>query len=238
MASPLVPLLAGVVGLAFAGAVAAQWRRARRPYQLAWGLGLAAYAVASLADAFVAARGWTPPLYWGYLAAASGNVALLGLGTLYLLRWRPLAHGFAAFTALCLALIAVAGPLLVALPDITGAGPELGLTAVKGSPWRAVVEVPFILLSSVGGLALIGGALWSWRQSGRPGVLLIGIGALVVASGGTVVGVVERVPALASVPALDVRLLTQLFGIVVMFAGYLQGREWRPAQPARDPAEA
>src|SRR5581483_10576273 len=66
-----------------------------------------------------------------------------------------------------------------------------------------------------GGLALIVGALWSWWRTRRAGVLLIGLGAMLPFAGGS----------LSDLLHADVRVLLQLLGIVVMFAGFLQGRE-------------
>src|ERR1051325_4163699 len=182
-ASWLAPLLAGRLGGAFAALVGSQFAARRRPHQLAWSAGLALYALASLTEAWVAARGWTPAAYWAYLLFASVNVGLLGLGTIYLLRAKKAGHAFAAFVGLC-ALVLLLAPALVAPVGLEGAGIEAGLTAVPREGYGAAARIAFILLSSVGGTALIGGALWSWWQTRNAGVLLIGVGALWVSAGG------------------------------------------------------
>jgi hypothetical protein len=230
-ASWLVPLLAGFLGAAFAALVTAQYAMRRRPYQLAWAAGLSAYALASLADAWVAARGWTPGLYWSYLFLASVNVGLLGLGTVYLLRAKTVGHAFAALVGLG-ALVLLLAPLFVTPAGLDAAGPEVGLGAVPREGYGGAARLSFVLLSSVGGLALIGGALWSWTQTRNAGVLLIGVGALVVATGGTIVGVVTRFVPEGVATAADVRLLAQLVGISVMFAGFLRSREAKPPTPS------
>lgn len=230
-ASWLVPLLAGLLGAAFAAMVGSQYLARRRPHQLAWAAGLAAYALASLLDAWVAARGWTPALYWSYLVLASVNVGLLGLGTVYLLRAKTLGHAFAALVGLG-ALVLMLAPLLVAPVGLDGAGPEVGLGAVPREGFGSAARISFILLSSVGGTALIGGALWSWWQTRNAGVLLIGVGALVVAAGGTVVALAARFVPADVATALDVRLLAQLVGISVMFGGFLRSREAKPPTPS------
>lgn len=228
-ASWFVPLIAGLLSLAFAGMVGAQFVARRRPHQLAWTLGLAAFATASLLDAWVVANGWNVPVYWTYLVLASGNVGLLGLGTMYLLRQKRLANGFAAYVVISIAILVLA-PALVAEPDLSTAGAEVGLAAVPRAGFGIVAVLSFIFLSSIGGTALIGGALWSWWQTRNAGVLLIGLGALLVAMGGTVAGFIKLGT------AADVRLLTQLAGISVMFAGFLRSRETTPPQPATTPA--
>jgi hypothetical protein len=235
----VLPLLAGVVSAVFAAFVGRHYLRARRPFQLAWFAGLAAYALASFADAIAIGRGWSPALYWGYLLLASGNVGLLGLGTAYLLRSKTLGHAFAAFVALCLLTMLAAALVVKPLPSLASAGAEVGLDAVPKVGLGEAARVAFILLSAVGGLALIGGALWSGWQTRRPGVLLIGVGSLVVAAGGSAQDLATRFGS-GVLTATDARLLTQLLGIAIMFAGYLQGREARgkPGAPRADATEA
>ena len=218
----VVSLLAGLVGAAFAATVAAQYARAHRPYQLAWAAGLAAYAGAALLEAAGVGIGWTPLLYRLYFPLAAGTVGLLGLGTVLLVLPRRVALGS---TLLVLALIAIAAlaPLAQPLPDALP--PDVGAKAV---PFPNPGRFAFLVLNVAGGLALIVGALWSWWTTRRAGVLLIGVGAMAPFLGGT----------LSTLSAFDLRALLQFIGIAVMFAGYLQGRESRPSEPARDAAEA
>src|SRR5215208_4987796 len=80
------PLVAAGVAAVFAGLVAAQYRTRRRPYQLAWALALAMYAVASVAVALGVAGGWTSDefqVYWALGAVL--NVPFLAGGELMLL---------------------------------------------------------------------------------------------------------------------------------------------------------
>ena len=224
MASPVVSLLAGILGLAFAGLVAAQWWRARRPYQLAWGLGLLAYGGAALTEAAGVAFGWTAPLYRLYFPLAAANVGLLGLGTVLLVAPRRVAAAAGALVAL-LVLLAAAGQFLVTLDPADLATDDPGADPI---PRWTPARVAFLLLNVAGGLALIGGALWSWSRTRRAGVLLIGVGAMLPFLGGT----------LSTLFGVDLRHLLQFLGIAVMFAGYLQGREGRPARPAPEAAEA
>jgi hypothetical protein len=67
-------------------AVLRQYAARRRPYQLAWGIALSMFAVASLALTVGVAAGWSPfsfKLY--YLFGAVLNVPWLALGTVELL---------------------------------------------------------------------------------------------------------------------------------------------------------
>ncbi|HEX2022063.1 MAG TPA: hypothetical protein VHH36_05075 [Candidatus Thermoplasmatota archaeon] len=209
----LLPALAGVVSLAFAGTVGWHYAARRRPHRLAWTLGFLAYAVASFVEAQVAAQGWSLPLYRAYVPLAVAPVALLGAGTVYLLWPGRAAHAFAAAMAL-LVLASAAGALAVPLADADLAGQGLDL-GVKALPRASVARVSFAVVNAVGGLALVGGALWSWWRTRRPGLLLLGLGALLAALGGT----------LSALLGLPDRVALQFLAVALMFAGYLRTRE-------------
>jgi hypothetical protein len=99
----LLPCVAAAASAAFAAAVLRQYAARRRPHQLAWGIALSMFAVASLALTAGVAAGWTPlsfKLY--YLFGAVLNVPWLALGTVELLARpalrRAYVAGLAAFT--------------------------------------------------------------------------------------------------------------------------------------------
>src|SRR5512134_3155712 len=80
------PLVAAVVAAVFAGLVGRQYMARRRPYQLAWALALAMYAVASLAVVLGTTGGWTTDefrIYWALGAVL--NVPFLAGGEVMLL---------------------------------------------------------------------------------------------------------------------------------------------------------
>lgn len=234
-AGAVLPLLAGVVGAAFAAAVWSAWAKKRRPHQLAWALGLSAYAFVALVEAYVAVRGWEIPLYRAYFTFAGGNVGLLGLGTIYLLRSPRAGHAFAVLVIAAVAVVALAQlavPLALDTP-VTSEGEtkpldDWGTTlGGKAIPFPNPARIAFLVLNIVGGLALIVGALASWWQSRAAGVLLIGVGACFPFLGGS----------LSSLGVVEARVLTQFVGIAIMFVGYLAGSAAaRP--PARNGAAA
>ena len=217
----VVPLLAGVVAVAFAARVWGEWSIRRRWHQLAWATGLTLYAIATFADAYAAARGWSEPAYRIFFAAAGANVGFLGLGTVLLVRSRIAGRIFAAFVVLT-SLVAGIGQLVVPLDGLPLDG------TADHIPFPQPARIAFLLLNVVGGLALIIGAVLSWRQTRRMGVLLIGLGALFPFLGGS----------LSTLTTLDLRVLFQFLGIVVMFVGYLRGRDALRATAAPSPAEA
>lgn len=232
----LFPFLAAMVGALFAARVWGQWSARRKPHQLAWALGLSAYAAASLIESYVSSRPWTVGLYRAYFPLAAVNVGLLGLGTVLLARQDARTALFAALLGLC-AIFALVGPLMEPISldqpiEIDGEtrplsdwGTDLGAKAV---PFPHPGRVGFLLLNVLGGLALIGGALLSWRETRRPGVLLIGLGALLPFLGGT----------LSGLAGVDLRIALQLTGITVMFVGFLKGQEAARVGALRGGAQA
>src|SRR2546422_915659 len=77
-----ISLGAAVISLAFASLVFAQWLGRRRPYQLAWSLGLGLYAIAAFTQFLAEAYGWSVPVYKIYYLVAAPLVAVLGIGSL------------------------------------------------------------------------------------------------------------------------------------------------------------
>lgn len=219
----VVPLLAGIVAGLFAARVWGEWSVRRRSHQLAWALGLSLYAIATLVDAYVATQGWSVASYRIFFAAAGANVGFLGLGTILLTRSRSrvVGRGFAAFVVVG-ALVAGLGQLAVPLDPTRLEGTAAPI------PFPHPARIAFLLLNVIGGLALIVGAVVSWWQTRRPGVLLIGVGALLPFLGGS----------LSTLTALDLRVLLQFLGIVVMFVGYLRGRDAAPPGSLAKGAEA
>src|SRR6266508_3388565 len=184
----LLPAVATAASAAFAVAVLRQYAARRRTHQLAWGVGLAMFALASLALMTGVAAGWTPfgfKVY--YLFGAMLNVPWLALGTVSLLAG-PLARrvylaGLALFTAASTVLLALAE---VGAADVAGRLPE----------GRELLPVPVrvlaVLGNTVGTVVVVGGAVASGlalrhRRERRPrfeGNLLIALGVLLAASGG------------------------------------------------------
>jgi hypothetical protein len=184
----LLPGIAAAASAAFAAAVLRQYAARRRPHQLAWGIALSMFAVASLALTAGVAAGWTPlsfKLY--YLFGAVLNVPWLALGTVQLLAGRTMRRaymaGLAAFTALSV--------VLVALARVTPA--DLAARLPEGRDFLPVaVRALAVLGNTVGTVVVVAGAVASGlalrsRRDLRPrfeGTLLIALGVLLAAGGG------------------------------------------------------
>ena len=221
----LLPGVAAAASAAFAVAVLRQYAARRRPYQLAWGIALSMFTVASLALMAGVVAGWSPvsfKLY--YLFGAVLNVPWLALGTVELLAGPAARRAYlAALTAFTLVSV-----VLVALARVTAAD-LAGRLLPEGKEFLPVaVRVLAVVGNSVGTLVVVGGAVASGlamrtRRDLRPrfeGTLLIALGVLLAASGGV----------LAFLASSDKLALGLAVGASVMFLGFR-----RASAPARPP---
>jgi hypothetical protein len=219
------PLVAAAVAAVFAGLVAARYRTRRRPYQLAWAIALAMYAVASIAVVLGVAGGWTSAefqVYWALGAVL--NVPFLAGGELMLL-----VHHRTAQAAIWIVLVFITAYTLAVLRgaslDTAALAQDLPSGKHVFGDGSAAHRLPQ-LISIPSYLVLVLGALWSaWRMRGRRdlrdrfvGTLLIALGATVIAGFGS---------AFAALGELAAFSLSLAVGIAVMFAGFL--RAGRPA---------
>src|SRR5437879_13157334 len=92
-----VSLGATIVSLIFAALVFNQWIARRKPFQLAWSLGLGLYGIAAFTQFLAEAYGWTASTYKVYYLVAAPLVAVLGIGPVLLIHRRA-GIGFAAYT--------------------------------------------------------------------------------------------------------------------------------------------
>jgi hypothetical protein len=221
----LLPGVAAAASAAFAVAVLRQYAARRRPYQLAWGIALSMFTVASLALTVGVVAGWTPvsfKLY--YLFGAVLNVPWLALGTVELLAGLAVRRAYlAALTAFTLVSV-----VLVALARVTAAD-LAGRLLPEGKEFLPVaVRALAVVGNTVGTLVVVGGAVASGlamrsRRDLRPrfeGTLLIALGVLLAASGGV----------LAFLASSDKLALGLAVGASVMYLGFR-----RASAPARPP---
>jgi hypothetical protein len=129
--SPLLPSASAALCVVFAVVLARQWWGRRRPYQLAWAIGMGWYGLASGADAFGQLVGWGEATYrtW-YLAGALMAAAWLGLGEVYLLRATGLGEVAAAGVFLGSVPAVIRGGRLLAAGESVGMESALTLAAV------------------------------------------------------------------------------------------------------------
>ena len=210
----VIPLIAAVVGGAFAAVVGRQYLSRRRPHQAIWALALATFALAALFESAGQWFGWSDATYKGYyLFGGLLNVGWLGIGSLLLLTSPRVGR---------VAVIAMFGISLIGLVAVLVAHTD-GTLLKAQVPARGAIDVPAALpiLTNIGGsILLVGGAAWSaWKaaRAGAPrnrvlGLALIAAGAFIVAGGHSYAqsrGVYIAQP------------LSEAVGIVAMFAGYV-----------------
>lgn len=203
----LLPLLSCTLSVVFALLLVDQWRERRRPYQLAWAVGMGWYGIAAGTEFWGGAFGWSEPLYrvW-YLTGAVYVAAWLGLGTILLLgRTR---FGYAAAASLVLAgLFTFLSWRRAQYVDAAGtelAYPLIALVAAVATAW-VTYRAPGHWARLVGAL-VVGGSVVA-----APLVLLAPLDAPGFALDASGVPVGELMPGYA-------RLLTPLFNVTGGFA--------------------
>ena len=144
--SPVLPTASAALCFVFAIVLARQWWGRRRPYQLAWAIGMGWYGLASGADAVGQLGGWGEAVYrtW-YLAGALMAAAWLGLGEVYLLRATGLGE------------VAAAGIFLGSVPAVIRGGRLLA--AGESAGMESALTVASI---GIGGAIALGFITWEW----------------------------------------------------------------------------
>lgn len=213
----VLPLLSTIVAFVFAVTVLDQFFARRKPCQLIWAISLFMYFISTGTEFWTGMWGLNQTVYrlW-YLFGAIFVAAYLGMGTLYLLARRRVAHIIMA--VLLLASLYAAIRVFTASIDL-GTIPHLSGTAM---PMAVRLMTPFF--NTFGTVALVGGALYSawvfWRRRIMPhrviSNILIAVGALLPAFGGTLMRF--------GGPLTSFYLL-ELLGIIIIFIGFLRSRE-------------
>ena len=199
----------------------------RRLHELIWGLTFCAFGLAAGAEAYASVLGWTPSLVrLYYLAGASLSVGFLALGTLVLLVPRRIA-------LVVLGVVLVQSAFMVFLVLRSPVDPE----AVRTAGWSALgkdgnLRALALTINVLGTLVVLIGtfgsayAQWSNGVGSRAlGVLLIGVGTLTVAAGG-------------SLTRFGHHLLygPMVLGLLLIYAGYR--RATSPGGQASDASQA
>ena len=213
----IIPLVSAIVSFVFALTVLDQFFARRKPYQLIWAVGLLMYFIATSSVFWIEAYGLNETAYrlW-YLFGAVLVAAYLGMGTLYLLVWRKVAH-FAMMLLLVASFYAVFRVFTT----------TIDLSIIKDLSRDTIPQGlrNMYYLNIFGTVALVGGALYSawvfWKHRlMRHRVLsniLIALGAILSALGGTL--------ARFGVSSSTAHAVFILLGVVIIFAGFLRNRE-------------
>ncbi len=203
-----VSLASTAISLVFAFLVFRQWVARRKTYQLAWGLGLALFAVAAFTQFLAEVYGWSDGVYRLYYFVAAPLVAVLGVGSAFLAS-RRIGLALALYTAVLAAVFA----WVVFTAPVDSTALAQAMPAGTGFPESVRIWSP--LFTVPGSLALIGIALLSYWRTRLTFNLGIAAGAVVAAGSG----------ALATLNITWVLYLGELVGIALMFWGFLASRE-------------
>lgn len=192
-----------------------------RPERITWAIAFIVFALAAASEVIGATLGWSPLLARVYyLCGAVLVVGVLALGELYLLFPGKLPS---FTTGLALLIVALSATIVWSAP--------IDPTRLQTEGWHAIERGPLLVALAValnaGGTAILaGGALFSsWAMRGKPalrqraaGCLLIAIGTITVASGGT----------LTRLGRPEFLYLAMSAGIAIIFSGVLLTRGARP----------
>ena len=211
-----------IISGVFAALVFRQYAAKRKIFQLAWGVGLALFTLASLFEFISELGGWTVPLYRAYFSLHPVLVAVLGLGTVYLLADKRVGHAFLIYILAMLALL-LAFTLTVPVDESAFVPGRV----VGGAAMPDGVRNLSLLFTLPGAAALIVGALYSWYRTRWAYNLLIAAGAGLMSLGGT----------LTRLGQAELLYIFLLVGISIMFVGFLRSLEVsRAPRPEAVPA--
>lgn len=223
------PIVATILAFGCAAAVARDYLARPRPNGLVWTIAFAIFGAAALCEVIGSLSGWTPFVARAYyVLGATLVVGYLALGELYLLMRRSWADKASGVMLLLSA-------LAVALISKTPIGPNLADEGWRALEPSAGMTALTIGINSGGTLILVGGLLYSVYSFRRKGImrnrmigcLLIAVGTLSVASGGTVTRFGSH----------QLLYIAMSIGISLIFAGYLWTRK-PDAKPVAVPAPA
>lgn len=228
-----IPILSTLITFIFVVAVFNRYRAKKGTHLLFWGLGLVFYGLGTLSEVVMSFTYSTAVLKLWYLCGAMLTAAWLGQGTVFLLvRKKKRAMGLAT-DLIGLSLISA---VLVAVAPVTEVVSSYNTLLPISTQYKDIlvrngwVTLLTVLLNIYGTLGLVGGALYSaflfWRKrvlaNRLVGNLLIAGGALMPAMAGSFV----------QAGIVDALYLSELFGVILMYGGFLQATAPQPERTA------
>lgn len=225
-----VPIFSTLVSFAFAAAVLNRYRYKQGKHLLFWGIGLILYGLGTLGEVISAFTFSPLVLKIWYISGAMLTAAWLGQGTIYLLVRK---RGVADALAVGLIAVSVLSIILVLMAPLNApAAAAYNLTQPISEQYKEILVrsglVTFltIFLNIYGTLGLVGGALYSAFLFWRKQVLLNRVIGNILIAGGALL------PAMAGsfvkAGLVDWLYLSELLGVILMYAGFLQATAARP----------
>jgi len=218
-----LPILSTIVTFAFALAVFNRFKVRHGAHLLLWSIGLVLYAIGTLTEVISLFTFSPLALKLWYLSGAMLTAAWLGQGTINLLVRR---RGIAPTLNIILVVVSLLAVVLVLMAPITSASAAFNTAEPLSAQYKdiltrsGVVVLLTILLNTYGTFTLVGGAIYSafifWRKrvlfNRMVGNILIAIGAILPAMGGTFVQM--------GLP--DFLYVSEFLGAILMYVGFLQ----------------
>jgi hypothetical protein len=211
------PLAAALISLACAAVIARDAVRRPRPDKITWAISFVIFAIAAGAEVVGGLSHWTPFLARVYyLTGAVLVVGYLALGELYLLAPGKIAR-FAPGAAL----------MVTAVSATVVFNAAIDRTKLASDGWEAIDRGPGLIalaaaINGIGTVVIVAGlgySAWKFKRLGIQrnrmiGCLLIVLGTLIVATGGTLTRFGHR----------EFLYIPMAIGAAVIFAGYLWTR--------------
>ncbi len=226
-----LPILTTIITFVFAAAVFSRFRDRHGAHLLLWSIGLVLYGIGALTEVVLLFTYSSIALKLWYLCGAMLTAAWLGQGTINLLVRR---RGIATTLNIILTVVSLLAVVLVLFAPITPAAAGYSTGVPLSSQYKdiltrsGVIVLLTILLNTYGTITLVGGAIYSayifWRKrvlfNRMVGNILIAIGALMPAIGGSFVGM--------GLP--DFLFLSEFLGAILMYIGFLQATATVPVK--------
>lgn len=204
-----------LLSFGFAGLVARRCFERRQPALLVWTVGLVWYGISTGTQALGELRGWDPLTYrWWYLTGACYTAAWLGMGSIYLLAPRPIAHAIMAFLLVGTLMLA---PLVLLVPIDASLLPAAG-RAPTGAAYSTTVRIVTPVYNVFGAGALFLGAAWGGLNFWRRGRAERALANLLIAGGSVVPSFASGLTRFGITATLA---LGQLLGLLLILAGFL-----------------
>ena len=220
-------LLTTVVALVLTLVMGLQYASRRRTHALWWSISFLATAVAAFLQFMALTSGtWNEGTFRLYVMLAAAIPALMGAGSMYLL-WRRLAPVYTAVALVFIALGAV-GALSASLTPALLSNVMKASSEVTVVLPSAMLITAFAVLGTIGGAALVLGALWSLIRTKQLFNLGIIIGGIVFSLADTLAG--------NGVAALF--FAAQIVGILAIFIAVRASQQTQAASQAERAPEA
>jgi hypothetical protein len=227
----ILPLISSLIAAACAVVVGRDLIRKPRPDRATWLVAFLLFALAAGAEVIGEASGWTELLVRVYyVSGAVLVVGFLALGQLYLTVPKRIG---AVAPGVALLMSAISISAVWGAPIDTARLEDEGWHALERTPGLTILTIG---INSVGTLILLGGlaySAWKFQKLGTMrnrmlGCLLIAIGTLVVAAGGT----------LTRLGSDQYLYIAMSIGIGIIFLGYLwtkvpEGQSLQAPKPTR-----